>query len=234
VLQGRSIYIWNPQKCIGHGAIDDMVAKAVRHKLTSLWPKIADGNVRFGNVEQPIADKTHELVAKAKAAGISILGYHVPWCSTQRKAAAEVEFIKELVEEFQLSGVVVDNEDGSKYFRGGPEEARIYAEGLHTAMASLDCIAVMSSNDILSAHPGAQGRIVGSFVNMNAPQVNYGRSRSVQSRLSWALKENEPIAAPFYPVGAAFVSAASKQDGVAARLRTAPIVRASSLPKSRR
>jgi hypothetical protein len=213
VLQGRSIYIWNLRNCEGAGTIDDIVAKAARHKLSSLWPKIADGNVRFANVEKPVADKMHELVTKARGAGISVLGYHVAWCANPRKAAAEVEFVKELVEEFELAGVVVDNEDGSKYFKGGSEEAHIYAAGLHTAMASLDRLVVMSSNDILSAHPGSQGRIIGSSANINAPQVYYGRSRSVQSRLSWALKENEPIVAPFYPIGAAFVSAASKQDG---------------------
>jgi hypothetical protein len=81
------------------------------------------------------------------------------------------------METLNLAGVVVDNEDGAPCFKGDSSEARVYASGLHSALASAGQILVMSSNDILSLHPGSQAKTVGQFVDCNAPQVYYGRSR---------------------------------------------------------
>jgi hypothetical protein len=50
-------------------------------------------------------------------------------------------------------------------------------------------------------------------MTVNAPQVYYGASPTVDRRLQRAIKENAAFAAPFAPIGAAFVSAPGANDG---------------------
>jgi hypothetical protein len=71
----------------------------------------------------------------------------------------------------------------------------------------------MSSNDIISVHPDAQATVIGQYIDVNAPQVYYGQSFTVRDRLNKADRENASIKAPFYPVGAAFVSDPASGDG---------------------
>lgn len=213
MLTGRAIYIWNLMQSKGSSSIDDMVAKAQAHKISSVWLKIADGDTPYANVSGSVAPLLRELVTKCRVAGVSALGYHVPHCADKDAAAIEVKVLSSLVAQFELAGVVVDNEDGSGYFEGGPAEAEAYAAALRSAMSAVGRLVVMSSNDIVSAHAGSQAKVIGRVVDVNAPQVYYGASASVRSRLDWARKENASITAPFFPVGAAFVSKPSAADG---------------------
>ena len=70
---GRAMYIWHFKTATGAGGVDDMMGKARRHKISSLWVKLGDGETPFEN-----ADLLAEFIAKGSAAGISVLGYHVP------------------------------------------------------------------------------------------------------------------------------------------------------------
>lgn len=72
---------------------------------------------------------------------------------------------------------------------------------------------LMSSNDIVSAHPKSYAEIIGKSININAPQVYYGQSSSVSARLNWAIRENKKIGRPFFPVGAAFLRDPKDNDG---------------------
>jgi hypothetical protein len=138
-----------------------------------------------------------ELIDLCKASSISVLGYHVPHCPTLQIAKQEVEFLKSTVQDFDLAGVVIDNEDGSAYFKGTAQTAQAYASALKAAMKAASKIVVMSSNDIISYHKKAYSTVIGAFVDINVPQVYYGQSRKVADRLSWPVGETKSLGLPF-------------------------------------
>jgi hypothetical protein len=213
MLAGRAIYIWKLKNVVGAGSVDDVVARAIRSKITSLWVKIGDGDSPFENTKGAVGKLLTQLVLKCKQSGISVLGFHVPICATEQSVSDEVGFVENAVRDFGLAGVVVDNEDGRGFFRGDARIAALYASGLRTAMTRANKLVVMSSNDIVSSHPKSYATIIGKAIDVNAPQVYYGQSRSVSARLNEAEKENKPIAAPFFPVGAAFLRNPKDNDG---------------------
>jgi hypothetical protein len=213
MLSGRAMYVWNVQASLNQGTVAAMVAKAVRAKLSSLWVKIGDGADAYENIQGANAAVLNDLVAGCNAAGIAVFGYHVPHCADNQAVTDEVNFVKSTVNNFKLAGVVIDNEDGSSYFRGTAQCATAYGQGIQSAMHAAGKIAVMSSNDIISAHPNSFGIEIGACVDVNAPQVYYGQSPSVNNRLQRAIGENQIIQAPFFPVGAAFLRKPSESDG---------------------
>jgi hypothetical protein len=210
---GRAMYIWHLKNVVGAGSADDVIAKAVRAKLSSLWVKIGDGSRAFDNTKGAVGKLLQDLIAKSAASGIDVLGYHVPWCATQQSTGDEIDFLARTVGSFNLAGIVVDNEDGSSYFKGTAETAAQYASGLSQAMKKAGKQVLMSSHDIVSSHPKAFAEIIGKSIDINAPQVYYGQSPSVSSRLNWAVRENKGINAPLFPVGAAFLRNANENDG---------------------
>lgn len=212
MLAGRAMYIWDLKRSLNGGSVSDMVAKAQRARLSSLWAKIGDGKTPFVNIGR-MAPQLRDLVARCGAVNIAVLGYHVPHCADDQAATAEVNFVSQTLDDFGLAGVVVDNEDGSVYFRGTQQTARTYGSGLRAALNPKGKLIVMSSNDIISAHPKAFATTIGAFIDVNAPQVYYGQSRSVDSRLNWAIDENRSIQAPFFPTGAAFLRKPQDNDG---------------------
>lgn len=114
---GRAMYIWRLKNALGAGTVDDVVARGQRAKLSSMWVKIADGNRTSENVRGGLGKTLQELVAKCASVGIDILGYHVPWCATEQSTAEEIDLLTRTVTALNLSGVVVDNEDGAGFFR---------------------------------------------------------------------------------------------------------------------
>jgi len=78
MLHGRAMYIWHFKTATGAGGVDDMMGKARRHKISSLWVKLGDGETPFENAVPPLSNLLAEFIAKGSAAGISVLGYHVP------------------------------------------------------------------------------------------------------------------------------------------------------------
>jgi hypothetical protein len=213
MLTGRAMYIWELQTSLKGGTPAELVSKAQSAKLSSLWVKIGDGDAPFENISAANTPILKDIVAQCQTANISVLGYHVPHCTTLADVPNEVDLCSNAVDTFGLGGIVVDNEDGRGFFTGTAVTAAAYGQALRTAMHAKNKIVVMSSNDILSAHPKSFGSTIGQYIDVNGPQVYYGRSPTVQNRLGRAVSENTGIAAPFFPVGAAFVSAASAGDG---------------------
>lgn len=213
MIAGRAMYIWNLQSALNERTVAAIVNQAQLAKLSSLWVKIGDGTAPYDNIQGNSAATLTELVGSCAVSNIAVLGYHVPHCPTPQAAQEEISFVAGTVQQFGLAGVVVDNEDGSGYFQGNSQCASTYAQALHAAMNAAKKLVVMSSDDIISAHPDAYATVIGAFVDINAPQVYYGQSPSVQNRLDWAISENSGIAAPFFPVGAAFLSDPAAGEG---------------------
>jgi hypothetical protein len=213
MLTGRAMYIWELQKSLKGGTAADLVSKAQSAKLSSIWIKIGDGDAPFENTLGNNISVLKDIVNRCQLANIAVLGYHVPHCATVASVQNEIALCSKAVRDFGLAGIVIDNEDGSAYFRGNQQTATAYGQGLQAALHADGKIAVMSSNDIISGHPGAYGSVIGKYVDINAPQVYYGQSPTVQNRLGRAISANAGIAAPFFPVGAAFVSGPGATDG---------------------
>jgi hypothetical protein len=207
------MYIWDLQASLKGGTAADLMSKAQSAKLSSIWVKIGDGAVPYANTQGNNTQILLDVVARCQVANILVLGYHVPHCPTAAAVQTEVGVCSGAVDDFGLAGIVVDNEDGPGFFTGNADTAAAYGQALQTAMHTRNKISVMSSNDIISAHPKSFGSIIGRYIDVNGPQVYYGESPTVQNRLGRAVSENAGIAAPFFPVGAAFVSAPSAGDG---------------------
>ena len=213
MLVGRAMYIWRLKGVIGAGSVDDVVARATRCKITSLWVKIGDGARPFENTKGAVGKQLAQIVSKCAQSGISVFGFHVPNCPTEESVGDEVDMVENVVRGFGLAGVVVDNEDGSGFFKGDSGTAALYASTLRAAMTAAGKLVVMSSNDIVSAHPKSYAGVIGKQVDINAPQVYYGQSKSVSARLNRAQGENKVISAPFFPIGAAFLRQPAENDG---------------------
>jgi hypothetical protein len=213
MLEGRSMYVWRLAKALGSASVASFVQKAKEHSLSSLWVKIADGDSGFANVKPPWKAKFVELVSKAHAAQITVYGYHVPHCANATAVVAEAQTIAGFLDDFSLDGVVIDNEEGAAYFRGGANEARAYGRGLQQALRPAGRSMVMSSHDVVSAHPKAYAKEIAPFIDVNAPQVYYGQSSSVQARLDRAIVETAQFPVPFVPVGALFIREPGENDG---------------------
>jgi hypothetical protein len=213
MLNGRSVYIWELAAVIGNGTVEDVLSKAQACKFSSLWVKIGDGSNPFDNVQGNLKTGFIQLVLKCHIANIKVYGYHVPNCPDVAAVTDEVEFVTKTIEDIGLDGVVIDNEEmaigknGTKYyFQGDADAAKAYATQLRKSMSGLNKMILMSSQDIVSLHPAAYADIIGQAIDVNAPQVYYGESKNVASRLTWAMNENAHIQKPFLPVGAAFTS----------------------------
>jgi kumamolisin len=212
-LAGRSIYVFKLDEVLSAtGSTDAMVEKAVKAKISSIWVKIAESATPSANVLHGLGNQFHDLVAKCAAKGIDVFGWHVPYCTDASRTDSEVKLLTRLVDDFQLAGVVIDNEDGAAFFKGNATTAAQYAVGLRRAMQAAGKLVVMSSLDIVSYHPGAYATVIGESIDVNAPQVYYGGS-VVARRLNWAIAENKVIHAPFYPVGVCVVETNGEKEG---------------------
>jgi hypothetical protein len=75
------MYIWHFKTVTGAGGVDDMMGKARRHRISSLWVKLGDGESAIRERGATLSSLLAEFVAKGSAASIAVLGYHVPWCN---------------------------------------------------------------------------------------------------------------------------------------------------------
>ena len=73
---------------------------------------IGDGAQAFANIKGTTADLFRSFIEKCNAADIRVLGYHVPWCATEQETLSEIAFLSQTASSFDISGIVVDNEDG--------------------------------------------------------------------------------------------------------------------------
>ncbi len=205
---GRCMYIWYLAPVIkAEGSVAAVVAKAKRAGIANLWVKVADGGTPFANVTGTMAKTTSDLVGEAKDAGIAVWGWQVPHCPTQDAARNEAALLARLVSDFALKGAIMDAEGGSTYFQGGVAEAELYSSSLKSQLKDADKSLGLSSNDIPQNFPGFPPKFaaIAAQADFNFPQVYYGASPSVQNRLNRAAAANAHVAAPFVPVGAAFL-----------------------------
>lgn len=207
------MYVWRLEKVFATAQIDEFIQKAQDHKISSVWVKIADGDLLFANVREPWLREFTRLVTAAHQSQITVYGYHVPHCATVADSDREVQLISNLLSTLKLDGVVIDNEEGASYFRGGANEAKAYAQGLKKVLGPANKFMVMSSHDVVSAHPKAYAAIIAGFIDVNGPQVYYGQSATVKKRLDRAVQENSAFPVPFLPVGAMFIKEAGHDDG---------------------
>src|SRR5882672_1606560 len=107
----RSMYIWKLREVVAaEGSPAEIIAKAKRASLSALWVKVADGTSRYANVGELVAPDLQELIRLAHDNGIEIWGWQVPHCATTAVAKKEAKLLGDLVEEFELDGMIMDAE----------------------------------------------------------------------------------------------------------------------------
>lgn len=209
-LIGRCMYVHKLATVLkAEGSVDNILAKAAAARLSAIWVKVADGASKYANVintEQEMKD----LVGKAHSQGIKIWGWHVPHCRDVAAAQAEAKVFGDMATQFRLDGLIMDAEGGAEYFKGGIDEARLYASAIRQTADSLGVPLGLSSNDIPDNISGWTPRfnVIAGFAQYNFPQTYYGASPSVQSRVDRAQTANAGLKIPFIPVGAGFLGTA--------------------------
>jgi len=205
---GRCIYVWKLAPVIAaEGGVDKMVEKAKRAKLSAIWVKIADGTTPHANVTSTTATKLKQLINTAKSNGVEIWGWQVPHCATIAAAAAEAKVALDITKRLGLPGLIMDAEGGSDFFHGGLPEAIAYADAMRAGCDALGIPLAISSNDIPQNITNWLPRFtaIAQRAHYNFPQTYYGSSPSVVHRVDRAVTANAHIAAPFVPVGAAWI-----------------------------
>lgn len=205
-LKGRCMYIWQLAPVLSAElGIKRFVDKAKLLGFSSLWIKVANGNLRYRNIHGAMSKVFTDTRKALRAAHIDVWGWHVPICKGQDAANAEARLLTTIAETFDLDGLLIDAEAGAQFFAGDASDAELYAASVASAFASAGRGLALSSHDIVSNHPGFPFDTFARHVQINAPQVYYGASSSVQSRLDKALSENEHFGRPVVPVGAGWV-----------------------------
>lgn len=205
----RSMYIWQvPPILAAEGGATRVIDKARRASISALWIKIADGRSVFSNLNATNRPATEDLINRAKARGIEVWGWHVPRCATVAIAQTEANLVRQLAQQLNLDGLIMDAEGGAGFFQGGTAEASAYAAAMRAAKADLGKPLAISSHDI----PSGIGNnwlqkfdIMAAVSDFNFPQVYYGGSPSVANRLGRAEADNSHLPIPFVPVGAAWI-----------------------------
>ena len=138
---------------------------------------------------------------------IKVWGWQVPHCLNSDIAKSEAIIMSQLTSEFDLDGIIMDAEGGGSFFQGGKDEAASYATAMRVAADSLNKPLAISSNDIPQNIEGWLPKFnkIASVAEYNFPQVYYGSSPSVESRLNRAESGNSHVTAPFIPVGAGWI-----------------------------
>jgi hypothetical protein len=205
---GRTMYIWKLAPVLSaEGGTAKVVEKAKRAKLSAIWIKMADGKSPYSNVTGGTAQKFRDLVSRCHSKNIQIWGWHVPHCLTSYIAKSEADTVSQLTSEFELDGIIMDAEGGGTFFQGGKDEAIAYATAMRAVADHLHKPLAISSNDIPQNIDGWLPKFnkIAFVADYNFPQVYYGGSPSVDSRLSRAENGNAHVTIPFVPVGAGWI-----------------------------
>jgi hypothetical protein len=208
VMIGRCMYIWKLGPVLtAEGGVNRVIEKARRAKLSAIWVKVADGSSPYSNVSGAMAATMASLVTKAHQRNLQVWGWQVPHCATAQAAQAEATVFSNVVQQFQLDGLIMDAEGGSDFFQGGVNEARAYGTAMRQAADHLQKPLGISSNDIPQNITGWLPRFneIASHADFNFPQTYYGSSPSVASRVDRAVNANAHLMIPFVPVGAGYV-----------------------------
>jgi len=208
VDRSRSMYIWRLEPVLAaEGGVNKLVEKARRAKLSAIWIKVADGASPYSNVTGAMAAKMTSLVTKAHDSNLQVWGWQVPHCATTQAAQAEAATFKNLVQQFQLDGMIMDAEGGADFFHGGINEAKAYGAAMRQAATALQKPLGISSNDIPQNITGWLPKFteIAQQADFNFPQTYYGSSPSVASRVDRAVTGNAHLTIPFMPVGAGWI-----------------------------
>jgi hypothetical protein len=206
LLTGRCIYIWKLAPVIEkEGGVSNFINKAKKAKFSSIWIKVAEGQKRYPNITGEMKDTFQSVVQKLKDQGIAVWGWHVPYCPTHQDAQAEALLLDKIVKEFSLDGLLMDAEAGSGFFQGNAQTAETYAKQLRNLLEVQGKGLAISSHDIPTNFPDFPFNVFAKYAIVNAPQVYYGGSSSVESRLNHAIQANHHLAIPFVPVGAGWI-----------------------------
>jgi hypothetical protein len=205
-LQGRCMYIWklNPV-LIGEMGIDNFCRKAKKAKLSSVWIKVAQGRKRYPNITDDMESRFRELIEKLNQKGIAVWGWHVPKGQTKSIASEEAQLVASIADELNLEGILMDAESEEAFFQGDDETAAIYAKQLKELLMGQGKGLAISSHDIPQNFPDFPFEAFAQQASVNAPQVYYGGSPSVEHRLNRAVRANQHLEIPFVPVGAAWI-----------------------------
>jgi len=182
-----------------------MARKAHAAHLQSVWIKIADGANTFENARGDGLRLFEDVRDALREQSIDVWGWHVPHGGTVEHAQSEADLCIRLAKDLRLDGMLMDAEGGDGYFSGGAAVADAYAKHLYQGLRDQGIGLAMCGNDIPHNFPGYPFETFVQYAEVNAPQVYYGSSPSVQNRLDRALAANRGVKAPFFPVGAAWV-----------------------------
>lgn len=189
---------------------ENIVAKAKKAKLSSVWIKVAEGKSRNANITGTMKDKFIKLRDQLNAQNIAVWGWHVPRCLNPGDDVKEAVLVATICEELKLGGILVDAESGESYFRGTANDASAYMTTLRNALDTQGKGLAISSHDIPSNMPSFPFASFAFKATVNAPQVYYGGSPSVENRLKRSINDpkNKALNIPFVPVGAGWVGTA--------------------------
>lgn len=205
-LKGRCMYVWQLKPVlVAEGGIDNFVRKAKRAQFSSIWIKVAEGGSRYKNITGEMEDTFKDVVAELGREEIDVWGWHVPHAATSEDAEEEAQLVAGIANEFGLSGILMDAEAGDNFFRGNATTASEYAKKLQSLLAAQSKGLALSSHDIPSNFPTFPFGAFAKHATVNAPQVYYGSSPSVDNRLNKAINANSHVDAPFVPVGAGWI-----------------------------
>jgi hypothetical protein len=200
----RTMYIWKLGPILSaEGGPAKIAEKAKRAKLSAVWIKIADGKNRFRNVDSHFA----EVVKKCHGKNVQVWGWVVPHCPKTDDVKSEADVAYQIANQYALDGLIIDAEGEARFFQGGKDEAVAYASAMRAVADKLEKPLAISSNDIPRNIDGWVPKFnqIAHVAEYNFPQVYYGGSRSVESRLSRAENENAHVTIPFVPVGAGWI-----------------------------
>ncbi len=205
-LNGRCIYVWKLEPVLtAEMGIDKFVRKARRANFSSIWIKVAEGGKTYKNIEGDMETKFRELVNELKREDIDVWGWHVPYAPSDAEAQREAGLVAHIAQEFNLAGILMDAESGAGFFKGNLKTAEIYAKELRGLLDNQNKGLGISSHDIPSNFPDFPFSVFAQYATVNAPQVYYGGSPSVDNRLSRAVQANSQFDIPFIPVGAGWI-----------------------------
>lgn len=212
----RSMYVWKLRPIVeAEGSVRLMIDKARRAKISSLWVKIANGDKAYPNVTGDIKEDMSELVDRARDQGIEVWGWHVPRCATSKIAQDEARTVSDIAASFQLDGLIMDAERGPLYFLGDTAEAETYAQAMRQVADNLNVPLAISCHDLPAGQAGWLDKfnLIAAVCDLNFPQVYYGRSPSVENRLTRAEAQNLHLPAAFAPVGAGWIDRKGEDGG---------------------
>lgn len=204
-VSGRYAYVVDLDSLVGPEGIDAFAQKCAEARFSSVWVRLARGEALDRNFSVTSAET---LSASFRAAGLSLWGWHVPFCADPSAATLEADNVAAWADRFDLEGVVVDAErtPESPRFRGGSDEAHAYMSLLSSRLTTSGRGCALSSHDQPQLHNNLPFPEFLDHVSDNCPQVYY-RDIQVTDRLDrsiagyQALERGRNFADRYCPTG---------------------------------